>query len=346
MMLSVDIKARLGDLDLTAAFEAPVGVTVLFGASGAGKSSVVNAIAGLLRPDAGRIALGDRVLFDGSTYLRPHRRNVGYVFQDARLFPHMTVQQNLTYGGADGLNDMVELLGLRPLLSRRPAGLSGGEKQRVALGRALLSKPQVLLLDEPLAALDGPRKAEVLPYLRDTARSAGVPIVYVTHAMAEVVELADQIVIIEAGKVVRKGALEDVMADPASARHFAKRDGGAVLSCRVARHEGGLTVLSSDAGDILLPGTVGTIGTSLRLSIPAQDVMLTTQEIEGQSALNMLATTITAISPLPNDNLAVSLKAKDAAIWAELTPTSVAKLGLQPGQAVHAIFKATAIGPT
>ncbi|MEL6572152.1 MAG: molybdenum ABC transporter ATP-binding protein [Pseudomonadota bacterium] len=345
LMLEVDIRAQLGALHLNVRFQVPSGVTVLFGASGAGKTSVVNAIAGLLRPDAGRIALGGRVLFDGATQVLPHRRKVGYVFQDARLFPHMTVEQNLAYGGRHRFDDLVELLGLRGLLARRPAGLSGGEKQRVALARALMSAPDVLLLDEPLAALDGPRKAEVLPYLQALARSAGVPVVYVTHAMAEVIQLADRIVIMDAGSVAMQGLLEAVLADPASARFFAKRDGGAILPCTVARHDAGVTVLASAAGEVLLPGTLGTIGGPMRLSVPAQDVILSKVPLEGQSALNMLEAKITEIGPLPNGNLAVSLMAGAAPLWAEVTPMSVAKLGLAPGQVVHAVFKATAVGP-
>lgn len=345
MMLDIEIEVQLSDLQLAVTLQVPPGVTVLFGASGAGKTSIVNAIAGLLRPDRGRIELGDRVLFDNAVHMPPHRRKVGYVFQDARLFPHMTVEQNLTYGGRHRFDERVELLGLRGLLDRRPAGLSGGEKQRVALGRALMSDPEVLLLDEPLAALDGPRKAEVLPYLQDMARSAGVPVVYVTHAMAEVIQLADRIVILDAGSVAMQGPLEAVLADPAAARFFAKRDGGAILPCTVAQHADGVTVLDSAAGQILLPGTLGAIGAALRLSIPAQDVILSKVPLVGQSALNMLKATITKIGPLPNGNLAVSLMAGRAPLWAELTPLSVAKLELAPGQLVHAVFKATAVGP-
>ena len=344
MTLTVDIKTHLGALDFDVAFDAPAGTTVLFGPSGAGKTSVVNAIAGLMRPDAGRIALADRVLFDGQVCLPPHRRKVGYVFQDARLFPHMTVEQNLTYGGRYQFDDLVALLGLGSLLARHPAGLSGGEKQRVALARALMAQPEVLLLDEPLAALDGPRKAEVLPYLSQLSETARIPMIYVTHAMAEVVQLADRIVILDAGKVVRQGPLDTVLADPTTAQYFAKRDAGAILACRVARHDDGVTILNSAAGEILLPGMRGAIGAPLRLSIPAQDVILSRDPLQGQSALNMLAAKITAITPLPNGTLAVSLIAEEAPLWAEVTPLSVAKLALEPGQTVHAIFKATAIG--
>lgn len=344
-MLDVNIKAALGDLRLDVQMHVPAGVTVLFGPSGAGKTSVINAIAGLLRPDAGRIALGKRVLFDASVHVPPHQRRVGYVFQDARLFPHMNVRQNLRYGGAHDFDRLVDVLGLGDLLDRRPAGLSGGEKQRVALGRALMRKPDVLLMDEPLAALDAPRKAEVMPYIARIGAAAGVPIVYVTHAMAEVVQLADRIVVMDQGRVARQGALDAVLADPMAAQYFAKRDAGAVLNCTVLRHAEGVTVLASDAGEVYLPGALGVVGSAMRLRVPAQDVILAHAPLEGQSALNMLAAEITGIDPLPNGNLAVMLRAGTAPLWAELTPLSVGKLGFAVGQTVYAVFKATAVGP-
>lgn len=347
MILHVDIKATLGDLALDVQFDADAGVTVLFGPSGAGKTSVINAIAGLVTPDAGLIALGDQVLFDGKNAVAVHRRNVGYVFQDARLFPHMTVRQNLTYGGTHDFDGIVDLLGLAELLDRRPAGLSGGEKQRVAIGRALMSDPEILLMDEPLAALDGPRKADVLPYIAGIAAIQKIPVIYVTHAMDEVTQLADHLVMIDEGKVAQKGPVADVLADPAAARYFAKRDAGALIACVVDRHDldDGVTVLASGAGPILLAGQVGEIGAGVRLRIPAQDVILSNAAPVGQSALNAIAVTITEIAPLRNGNLAVMLRAKELPIWAEVTPLSVRRLGLEAGQSVFAIFKATAVGP-
>jgi molybdate transport system ATP-binding protein len=217
-MLSVDIEKRLGDFALAASFASEGGVTALFGPSGAGKTSIVGMIAGLIAPDRGRIALDGEVLFDSATGMNvpPHRRRIGYVFQDGRLFPHLSVARNLDYGRwMSGLpRDAAQnaricaLLDIGALLDRRPGALSGGERQRVALGRALLMKPRLLLLDEPLASLDAARKAEILPYfmrLRDETR---VPMVYVSHDADEVRRLANRVVRIEAGRVAASGGLE------------------------------------------------------------------------------------------------------------------------------------------
>jgi molybdate transport system ATP-binding protein len=217
-MLRVDIKKQLGEFALEAAFESEGRVTGLFGASGAGKTSLINMIAGLLRPDHGVIALDDETLDDTgkSLHVPAHRRRIGYVFQDARLFPHMNVAQNLEYGRRmQGLSDdpaqkarVTDLLDIGHLLDRRPGKLSGGERQRVALGRALLSKPRLLLLDEPLGSLDEGRKVEILPYLVRLRDEANVPMVYVSHDAAEMRQLATQIVMLRNGKVTALGGVK------------------------------------------------------------------------------------------------------------------------------------------
>src|SRR5260221_2308566 len=218
-MLSVAIECRLGAFRLPATFQAGECITALFGRSGAGKTSVVNAIAGILRPDRGRIDINGVTVFDaaGGVDVPTPKRRVGYVFQEGRLFPHLSVRQNLNYAGlfsrgmpASELEHVVELLGLRDLLDRRPGYLSGGEKQRVAIGRALLSSPRLLLLDEPLASLDAPRKSEVLQYVELIRDEVKVPIVYVSHAVEEVVRIADTVVLMSAGAVVATGPAEDV----------------------------------------------------------------------------------------------------------------------------------------
>jgi molybdate transport system ATP-binding protein len=217
-VLAVDVEKRLGDFALAAKLEAAEGVTALFGPSGAGKSTIVNLIAGLIAPDRGRIALDGTVLFDMSSRIDvpPHRRRIGCVFQEGRLFPHLSVRRNLDYGrwmsglGRDdaGMGHIVELLDLGRLLDRRPGKLSGGERQRVAIGRALLMRPRLLLLDEPLASLDAARKREILPYLVRLRDDAKVPMLYVSHFADEVRAIATQVVRIEDGRIVAQGGLE------------------------------------------------------------------------------------------------------------------------------------------
>ena len=224
-MLSVDIEKRLGDVVIAVRFEAPAGATALFGPSGAGKTSIVNMIAGLVRPDRGRIALDETVLFDSEAGIEvpPHRRRIGYVFQEGRLFPHLSVAQNLDYGSWIGGLDpdpaerarIVELLDIGGLLARRPGHLSGGERQRVAMGRALRMKPRLLLLDEPLASLDRARKLEILPYLGRLRDEAHVPMIYVSHQAGEIQRLASQVVRIEDGRVLAVGGLELLDAEVA-----------------------------------------------------------------------------------------------------------------------------------
>jgi len=224
-MLSVNVEKRLGEITVATTFETAGGVTALFGPSGAGKTSIVNMIAGLIAPDRGRIALDDTVLFDSAARINlpPHRRRIGYVFQEGRLFPHLSVAQNLDYGRWIGGFDpdaaerarIVDLLDIGALLGRRPGRLSGGERQRVAVGRALLMKPRLLLLDEPLASLDRARKLEILPYLARLRDEAKVPMIYVSHQAGEILRLASQVVRIEDGRVLAVGGLELLDAEPA-----------------------------------------------------------------------------------------------------------------------------------
>jgi molybdate transport system ATP-binding protein len=217
-MLAVDVEKRLGDFAVQAKFEAAGGVTALFGPSGSGKTSIVSMMAGLVTPDRGRIRSGETLLFDsgGGVNVPPHRRGIGYVFQDGRLFPHMTVAKNLDYGrrmyrlpyDAEARDRIVALLDINRLLDRRPGNLSGGERQRVAIGRALLMRPRLLLLDEPLASLDAARKREIFPYLLRLRDETAVPMIYVSHQAAEVKRIATTIVRIEDGRVTGIGGAE------------------------------------------------------------------------------------------------------------------------------------------
>lgn len=353
MTLDVRLRHRLPGFVLDVAFQAPGGVTALFGRSGSGKTTVINAVAGLLSPDEGRVALDEAMLLDTGTGvdLPRHRRGVGVVFQDARLFPHLTVRQNLLYGrwfarGASTatLDRVVELLGIGPLLARRPGALSGGEKQRVAIGRAILSNPRLLALDEPLAALDEARKAEILPYLERLRDDLSLPILYVSHSMAEVARLANTVVLVEAGRVTAVGPTAEVLSDPATAHGLGLREAGAILRARVAaQEEDGLTRLTAAAGPLWLPRVAAPAGATLRVRILAQDVMLATARPEGISALNILPATVRDIRMGDGPGALVRLDAGGEMLLARVTRRSAEALSLSPGRAVFAVLKAVSV---
>lgn len=353
MTLSIAFRHRFPGLALDIAFEAPPGVTALFGRSGAGKTTVVQAVAGLIQPDSGRIVADGTVLTDTDAriFLPPHLRRIGYVFQDARLFPHLTVRQNLLYGRwfapeRDGVSfdRIVGMLDIGPLLHRRPGALSGGERQRVALGRAILSSPRLLLMDEPLAALDEGRKAEVLPYLERLRDEVALPILYVSHSMAEVARLATTVVLIEGGRVTAAGPAPAILSDPSAAPLLGLREAGAILSARVAaQEEDGLTRLESAAGTLWLPRIAARPGATVRLRILAQDVMLSTRRPEAISALNILAMTVTDIRIGDGPGALVQLQAEGETILARITRRSALTLGLAPGLPVYAILKAVSV---
>jgi molybdate transport system ATP-binding protein len=355
MSLDLDLTHRQGDFSLDVAFSAPVGITALFGRSGAGKTTLVNAVAGLLRPQKGRIAVNGTVLLDTAAGIDVpvHLRRVGYVFQEGRLFPHMTVRNNLAFGrrfapaGAarESMDDVVDLLGIGHLLDRRPKALSGGEKQRVAIGRALLAAPRLLLLDEPLASLDEPRKNEILPYIERLRDELRIPVVYVSHSISEVARLATTIVVLRDGRVVTAGPARAMLADPEALRLLGHREAGAVLTAKVVRHhDDGLTELHHPAGALFLPRIDAAPGTSVKLRIRASDVMLATEEPRQISALNMLSVTVAEIHAGEGPGAAVSLAAGSERLLARLTRRSVERLGLEPGLPVFAIVKAVAIG--
>ncbi len=356
-MLEVALHHGFAGFDLDLAFDAGAGITALFGRSGAGKTTVIDAVAGLLRPEAGRVVLDGRVLFDSAAgiWVPPHRRRLGYVFQDARLFPHLTVEQNLMFGArfaprgssGAGFDDVVALLGLDGLLGRAPARLSGGEKQRVALGRALLSHPRMLLMDEPLASLDGPRKQEILPYLeRLRDGDLCLPILYVSHAVDEVARLADRLVLLQDGRLRAQGALFDVMADPAAVPLLGVREAGAVLEADVIAHaDDGLSTLAISAGQLELPGVQAPVGARVRLRVLAQDVILSRDRPEGLSSVNILPVRVEAVHPGDGPGAAIALTAGSDRLLARVTARAVLDLGLRPGMDCHAILKATTVAP-
>lgn len=346
MTLRVKIRHRFAGFALDVDLTAPPGLTCLFGRSGSGKTTVINAVAGLLRPDQADITLDGAPLHD----LPTHRRRVGYVFQDARLFPHLTVAQNLAYGARvrrqplRDLDRVVDLLGIAALLPRRPGALSGGERQRVAIGRALLSDPQLLLMDEPLASLDEPRKAEILPYIEALRDQSGLPILYVSHALAEVARLATTIAVLEGGRLVASGPAAQLLSDPQSAPLLGVRDAGSILVARIEAQEAdGLTRLATAAGPLWLPRIDGPLGHTVRIRIAAQDVILSRSRPEGLSALNVLPATIRALREGDGPGALVQLDLAGQYLLARITRRSAAAMGLQPGQTVFAIVKSVAV---
>lgn len=363
--LEVDFRHRLGapgreGFALDVRFTAPPGVTALFGRSGAGKTSIAQAVAGLLTPREGRIAVAGRALFDSQLRVRlpPHARRVGYVFQEGRLFPHMSVRANLRFGGRFAaappattmVDRVVDMLGLEALLGRRPGALSGGEKQRVAIGRALLCEPAILVMDEPLAALDHARKAEILPYLERLRDQDGPPILYVSHSIEEVARLATTIVAIDQGKVARVGPAARLLADPDVFPLFGRREAGAILEAVVAASatsgaaEGALARLETPGGPLFVAQEGLTPGQRLRVRIRAQDVMLSNRRPEGLSARNVLEARIVEISREQGPIAEVSLACGEARLLARVTKSALMELGLGPGARCWAVLKTVAIG--
>ena len=358
-MLEMNVAARLGSFEIAAELACETtGIVAFFGRSGAGKTSLVNMLAGLVRPARGRIAVNGTVLFDSARGIDvpPERRRLGYVFQEGRLFPHLNVRRNLLYGYARapagergvGLDQVVALLGLERLLARRPHDLSGGEKQRVALGRALLANPRLLLMDEPLAALDQPRKEDVLPFVERLRDSGAVPIVYVSHAMAEIVRLADTLVLISEGRVEAVGALEDLTSRLDLRPLTGRYEAGAVVRAEVLRQDAGdgLSALGFAGGTLLVPRVEAPPGTELRLRVRARDVSLALERPKDISTLNVLPCRVAAIGEEDGPQLDLRLDAGGAALWARITRRSLGLMGLAPGTRVYALIKAVAIDRT
>ncbi len=355
MSVDVDIRHRLGGFALDARFTTQGRLTALFGHSGAGKTSLVNIIAGLLRPDHGRVVIDGRVLVDtaAGVFVPRHRRRIGYVFQEPRLFPHLSVRQNLRYGDwftpgrerRESFAHVVELLGIGGLLGRRPGLLSGGEKQRVAIGRALLASPRLLLMDEPLAALDDPRKAEILPYVERLRDDSRVPIVYVSHSVAEVSRLASTVVLLADGRVVASGPVPQVMARIDLLPLTGRCEPGAVLEMRVALHDEHyqLTTLRSAAGELRLPQIDLAIGAPLRVRILARDVVLGLDPPNNLSALNVLAGQIAEIGALDGPIADVRVELNGGTLLARVTRLTLDRLDLSVGRPVYAIIKTVAI---
>jgi molybdate transport system ATP-binding protein len=352
-MLQVQVQKRLGAFQLDAVFEASEeGVTVLFGPSGAGKSSVLAAIAGALRPDAGLVHLDGQPLFDAAARIDipMERRRIGWVFQDARLFPHLSVEGNLRYGlkrahASDRpitFDEVTAVLGIERLLHRRPRDLSGGERQRVGLGRALLSQPRLLLMDEPLASLDAARRHEILPFFEQLKARFGVPVVYVTHSLAEAVRLGDRMAVMREGRVVAQGPLAEIVSRPDLTLTASRAQLGTALDGQITGHDARLTLVRAGGWDIRVPRLDQPVGSSVRLFILARDVMLALDRPQRISARNVLEGEIAGLQA-EDGRVLVRVAHAGRELLCALTPDAVEDLDLRPGLQVWAVVKSVAI---
>ncbi len=354
MSLSIRLHHRFTSIEIDVAFEAPSpGVTVLFGPSGSGKSTIIASTAGLLRPDTCRIVVDGKVLSDTASgiWLAPEQRRVGLVFQDARLFPHMSVATNLRFGlrrapqGPVRFDDVVDLLGIGALLDRRPHTLSGGERQRVAIGRALLAQPHLLLMDEPLASLDAARRSEIMPYLTRLKTALNLPILYVTHAFEEVTQLADSIVLLDAGRLLASGPMSEIAARgdlPLAQRDDAR----ALLTCRVAEHDSarGLTRVEGDGATLWVPQLDVPLSAVVRVRVPAREVILAREPPGSISLHNVLPGAVRRITSDPaRRSVLVEIALANGALLSRVTPDAIVRLALAPGQPVLALIKSTSI---
>lgn len=353
--LAVDVSLTVGKANITATFQTPpAGITALFGPSGAGKTSVLHAVAGLIRPNEGRITLGHVRLFDSfaQTDLPAAKRGAGVVFQDDRLFPHKTVRENLLYGAGslskrdrqDTLTKTTRLLDIEPLLDRRPSHLSGGEKRRVAIGRALLSSPRVLLLDEPLTGLDSARREDVMAHIARIAQTEQIPILYITHVLDEVLRLADRMVTLADGVVTADGPVGDVLNERAISGLMAPDERATVVEGLVESAGGreGLSVIATPMGLVQVIGLSAPQRARVRLRLRAADIGLALTEPRDISINNVLPGHVLSIA---DDGPAASLLTLDcgAPLLARLTRHSVQRLGLVPGSRIFALIKAVAV---
>ncbi|MBZ0106340.1 MAG: molybdenum ABC transporter ATP-binding protein [Sulfuricella denitrificans] len=345
----------LGSFSLDAVFEAPArGITGLIGPSGSGKTSLLRCVAGLEARASGQLTVNGECWQDSqrSLFLPPHQRAVGYVFQDAALFPHLSVRGNLEYGWKrvpsqerrQDFNQVVELLGIGPLLERKPARLSGGERQRVAMGRALLTAPRLLLMDEPLAALDPASKAEILPYLERLHQELSIPVLYVSHSPDEVARLADHLVLLERGRVVASGELHQMLARlDLSLSHG--EQAGVVVDTVVGGHDAPyhLSWLDFSGGRFFVPQVACETGQPKRLRVHARDVSLSLERHSGTSILNIFPVTVKEVAEDAPSKLLVRLDAAGTPLLAGITKKSGAVLGLEPGMTLYAQVKSVAL---
>jgi len=329
------------------------GVSALFGPSGSGKTSCLRCFAGLERECQGRIAVAGEVWQDTTTgrFVAPHRRPFGFVFQDARLFPHLTVGGNLRYAARRAVGpepvrfeEVVRLLDIAGLMERHTDRLSGGERQRCAIARALLTRPRLLLLDEPLAALDDARKAELLPYLERLRDALSIPMIYVSHSMREVARLADHLVLLDRGRMQASGPVTELTAR-ADLPFSDAEDAGVVLIARCIEHDAeyALTRVQFEGGTLWLPRVQCELGRSLRVRVAATDVSVVLEPPRATSILNVLPATVLERRDDQRGTSLVQLDLGSARLLARLTRRSASLLGLEPGRPVYAQIKGAAV---
>ena len=358
--IRAEFRSSLGKFTLEAVFKAPAtGITMLFGPSGCGKTTVLRCIAGLIHVEDGLCDVAGEIWQDRSgAFVPTHKRALGYVFQEASLFPHLSVRKNLLFGAPDKKHDgpmidfdeVVDLLGIRALLDRSPRNLSGGERQRVGIGRALLTQPKVLLMDEPLSALDRKTKDEILPFIEKLRDHFALPIFYVTHDMAEVERLGDQMVLMEQGHVVAAGPLEELQSDPSlplsTARDAAVSFEGIVQASDEAY---GLVTLKVRGGMLAAPAALAPVGERRRIRVIASDVSLTREAPGPSSILNVLPARVVSMKPLDTNEVvvvvALGADGTGARLLARVMRKSWRELGFAEGMSVYAQVKAVALAP-
>jgi len=353
MTIGFDINVRLNRRGraFDFRFQTGDGLNVLFGPSGAGKTTVLNMITGLVTPDSGHILINGTPIFDAEQAINTplYARSIGYVPQDLLLFPHMTVRQNLRYGEKQNdqtaYNRCVEMLELGPLLERFPPQLSGGEGRRVALGRALLSQPSALLLDEPMAGLDPQRRQRLLPFIERIRQDVKIPILYVSHFAEEAARLADDAVMIQSGQAIAYGPADQVFSNPKAEAHFGPFDLGSVLEGQVTGFDDNLALINCHGQIFKVSGSGYQIGTNIRLRILARDIALFLDEPGRTTVQNAIPCTITKLDERDGSVLVRLCPAdtKDIGLTSMITAQSAQHLGLQTGQNVFAMIKAVAV---
>lgn len=344
--LALDVGVQLGTFRLEVDERVPLdGVTVVFGASGSGKTSLLRVIAGLERNARGTVRFDDLLWQNERTYVPAHLRSVGYVFQDGRLFPHLTVRDNLRFArrtAAARFDDVVGALDLEPLLPRRPASLSGGEQQRVAIGRALLAGPRLMLMDEPLSSLDLSRKREILRYIEQLRETFGLPTLYVTHDIDEVVRLADHLILLAEGRVAAQGSAKELLDRIDLWPLIGRADAGSLIEARVREHRNGMTVLGIGNEALRIPEIEAAEGRVVRLRVHARDVVLATEQPRNLSIRNVLTGQVAGIDLDRSVYAELLLAVGDQSLRARITKDALEELRIEVGQQVFALVKTVA----